>query len=154
MAYASKAINHQLTDMCADQMRPYRITRHVNGLIIKVSKAIKALNRRGVWNPSNLLISEESGLLLKQVAVARSLDRMRVPGQDFPEPEQAEPIDVREILAPLSPDQQDLLIRRYGLLSQPKRHLKDIADAEGVTRECIRKRQSKALAAARQGLEA
>ncbi len=154
MAYASKAINHQLTDMCADQMRPYKITRHVNDLVNKVHRAVKALNQRGVWNPSNLLISEQSGLLLKQVITARSVDRMRVPSGDFPESEPVEPIDVQELMALLDPDQQDLLVQRYGLDGQPGRLLKDIAHNEGVTRECIRKRQNKALAAARQGVEA
>ncbi len=154
MAYASKAIHHQLLDMCAKQMRPFKITHDVNTLVIKVNKAIRALNERGIWDPSNLLISEQSGLSLKKVARARSVDRMRVPSGDFPMPEEPEPIDVHELLAPLDPDQQNLLIQRYGLMGHSKQRLKDIAGLEGVTRECISKRQDKALAAARQGLVA
>ncbi len=151
MAYASKTINHQLTDMCADQMRPYAITHHVNALIIKINRAVEALNRRGIWDPSNMLISEQSGLLLKQVVRARSVNRMRVPSGDFPMPEEPEPIDVCELLAPLSADQQDLLIQRYGLAGHSPVRLSDLAAAEGVTRECVRLRQDKALAAARRG---
>ncbi len=156
LPYASKTINYQLRAMCADQMRPCRITYHVNALIVKVRKAISALNRRGIWNPSDLLISEQSGLMLKQVVTALSVDWQwhRVPSGDFPmpEPEEVEPIDVRELLAPLDPNQQNFLIQRYGLDGQPRRLLKDIAKSEGVTKECIRKRQAKALAAARQGV--
>ncbi len=154
MAYASKAINHQLTDMCADQMRPFKITRHLNTLILKVNRAIKALNQHGIWNPSDMLIAEQAGLLLKQVVRARSVDRMRVPSGDFPMPEEPEPIDVREILALLNFDQQDLLIQRYGLFDQPKRRLKDVAVAEGVTKQYIQIRHKKALAAARERIKA
>ncbi len=154
MPYASRAINRQLMDMCADQMRPYAITPHVNKLVIKVNRAVKEMNQRGIWNPSNLLISEQSGLNLKQVIRARSVDRMRVPSGDFPEDEPAEPIDVNELLDPLDPDERGLLIQRYGLAGQPPLRLSDLASAGGVTRECIRKRQEKVLDAIRWRLEA
>ncbi len=149
MAYASKTINHHLTDMCANQMRPWRVPNYLNNRIRKVRKAVMDLALKGIYDPSPLLLSEQSGLSLKMVATALSVERMRVPSDDFPMAEEPEPIDVAELMSPLNLDQQNLLIQRYGLYGQPVMRLNDVAAVEGVTKECIRKRQDKALALAR-----
>ncbi len=156
MPYASKSINHQLLEMCANQMRPYRLTNHVNNLVNKVRKTVEALNRKGVWNPSSVLISEQSGLSMPKVIRALSVDRARVPGNMLEASEDVA-LDYREdlatevmtALAPCSPDQQALMTARYGLGGRPPKLLKDLAATAGITREAVRNRQLKALAAAR-----
>ncbi len=153
--YASRAINHRLLSMCAHQMRPYRIPNYLNTIILKIRKSMRELRLRGIFEPSNSIISEQSGLSLYQVDKALPLmGWLRVPSNGFLSSEEAEPINVGELFAPLGPDEQNLLNQRYGLDGRPPLTLRDIAGAEGVTRECIRKRQQRALDKVRQGAEA
>ncbi len=149
ISYASTAINHHLFAMCAEQMRAYRIPNYLNNWVVKVRKAMMALRRKGIFEPSPLLLSEQSGLSLVRVIKALSVDWRRVQDDDFPMAKDVEPIDVAELMAPLNLDQQNLLIQRYGLYGHPVMRLNDVAAAEGVTKECIRKRQDKAIAMAR-----
>lgn len=149
MPYAARVIRNRLRSMCAAQMRQFKIPNYLNNWTIKVRKAVIDLRLKGIVRPSRLLLSEQSGLSLAQVGRALSVYWLRVPMTDHPGTEEPEPIDIGEILRPLSLDHQDTLIMRFGLLGKPAHSLRALAQAEGVTYECIRKREKNALTMAR-----
>ncbi len=149
LPYAAKSINNHLRSMCAKQMRAFKIPNYLNNWVIKVRRAVISLRLKGIVNPSWSLLSEQSGLSLDQVARVFSVSWVRIPLTDHPGVEEDEPIDLRDILSPLSIDQQDVLIMHFGLLGERAHSLRQLAAAEGVTYECIRKREKNALTMAR-----
>ncbi len=137
VAYASQCINNSLVDMCARQLRPFRIPAYLNKAVIQVlyGKAVSA----------------------KRAKAVAGLEWHRVPFDDFDRghiyEDQFDRNDLMLAMAKLSEKDREILVRTMGLHGATKETHAAIGKERGLSRTSISVQHRRAMAKVRRFLE-
>ncbi|MFW6115049.1 MAG: sigma-70 family RNA polymerase sigma factor [Thermodesulfobacteriota bacterium] len=175
--YAVYWIRQSITRAIQEQGRTIRIPVHELESIHKMKKAARELAREMDRNPTPLEIAEKMGLpaervkrmlnaagimyisLEKPIGKGDSSIKDLIPGTDSDSPEE-ECIrmnlahEIRTALGSLSPREQRILRKRFGVGDSEEWTLKQLADEYGLSRERIRQIQNRALSKLRHPVRA
>ncbi len=156
-AYASRIINSCLLDMCARQLRPFRIPSRLNREVARIGKARRLLAGRGDHRPTTATVAALARVTPKIVLRVDALHDHRVPydpparSDTNPGPDERIGLIAAEIGA-LPTAQSDLLTRRFGLAGKAPMSCVVLASEMGLSRVAVDYQVRKAVTAVRQGL--
>ncbi len=175
--YGSWWIRHAISRAIADKGRQVRLPVHMIDAYHKVNKARRELEARLGREPSREELAEQTGLALAKIEKMGTLlvdnpvsldkpvsdqDGRRV--VDFLEDDNAEtPGDglevsalneqVKRLVSKLRPIEADIIRKRFGLIDEDERTLKEIGGQYSLSRERIRQLQEQALGKIRRELK-
>ncbi len=156
-SYAARTINNRLVDMCASQLRPFRIPHRLNHEVVRIRKARQLLATRGDFRPTTEAVALLARVAPKIVVRVDALHDHRVP-HDPPARPEADPGPDERIgliadeIGALPAAQSDLLTRRFGLAGEAPTPFAALGIAMGVSTTQANREVRKAVTAVRQGL--
>jgi RNA polymerase primary sigma factor len=174
--YGSWWIRHAISRAIADKGRAVRLPVHMIDAHHKVGKARRELEMRHGREATPEELAEQTGLAAAKIERMNSalldtpvsldrtiseedgrrvVDMLEDPASELPgEALEADALntEVRQIMAQLRPIEADILRKRFGLVNDRERTLKEIGDEYHLSRERVRQLQEQALGKMRRAM--